>query len=189
MEIRLPAFLLGVDEEEKKAAEERRMERINDKLSAHIPVSAEEMAAWRRWGKLPPSSCTAGIRRKRKKRRKKKLPKASSSSSCCWGTAAGCQGIMFGHKGGGTEDAVTIEYFQRADVFVVHLRSVHNKVTGYSCRVETALCMVVMEKFIEEKVLRGGELILKTRQLVLPCACTVTARTCTTSRVFREMLA
>ena len=30
---------------------------------------------------------------------------------------------MFGHKGGGTEDAVTIEYFQRADVFVVHLRS------------------------------------------------------------------
>ena len=47
-----------------------------------------------------------------------KAAKSFSSSSCRW-DGVGDLGIMFGHKGGETVDEVTIEYFQRADVFVV----------------------------------------------------------------------
>ena len=66
---------------------------------------------------------------------------------------------MFGHKGGETVDEVTIEYFQRADVFVVRkiytvvistqqaepVQSVHSmKATVYSVAKETAPCMAEM---------------------------------------------
>ena len=79
-DLRLPAFLLGVDEEkaaeEKKAAEEERM------LSSRIPVTAAQMAALLRLAGLPPLSFSSSGRKgkKKRKRRKKKLPKACFSS-------------------------------------------------------------------------------------------------------------
>ena len=41
--------------EREKRAEERRMKEINDRISASIPISVVQMAAWRRWAGLPPS--------------------------------------------------------------------------------------------------------------------------------------
>ena len=61
--------LAFVEEEEKQ--EEGMMDWLEDMILKGAPVSAADVAAWRRWG--------SGTKRKRKKQRKKKLPKASSS--------------------------------------------------------------------------------------------------------------
>ena len=114
-ETTLRAFLKR-EEEKVKKAEEKKMLRINDKIHTHIPVSSAEMADWRRWAGLQPSSSSVGIKRKKRRRtrRKKQLPKGSSSlflRGSCGG--AGDQGIMHEYAVGETEDV--IEYVQRAD--------------------------------------------------------------------------
>ena len=101
LDVRVPQYAREVDEEpwsnllKKVAAVDRRRERekaqekeaydkkmweLNRKVTAGILVSAEEMAAWRRWSGLGPFSSMEGIKRKKRKRRKKYLPKTHSSS-------------------------------------------------------------------------------------------------------------
>ena len=65
-------------EEEEKVKEEARMERIEDMICEGAPVSAADMAAWRRWAtKDRPSSSISKKRKKRRRRRtKKKLPRS-----------------------------------------------------------------------------------------------------------------
>ena len=92
LDVRVPQYAREVDEEpwsnllKKVAALDRRRERekaqekeaydkkmweLNRKVTAGILVSAEEMAAWRRWNGLGPFSSMEGIKRKKRKRRKK----------------------------------------------------------------------------------------------------------------------
>ena len=69
-------------ERQNEEKEERRMKRINAKVSDDIPLSHEEHEAWKRWiVAYASSSSSSGMRRKRKKKRKRKLPKSSSSRS------------------------------------------------------------------------------------------------------------
>ena len=84
-DLRLPAFLLGVDEEEKAAEERREREKAAEEermLSSRIPVTAAQMAALLWLAGLPPLSFSSSWRKgkKKRKRRKKKLPKACFSS-------------------------------------------------------------------------------------------------------------
>ena len=68
-----------MEREKKKAAYERRMIDINQRVADDLPIGPKEYEAWRRWSGLPPSSSySSGKRRKRKKRSKKKLSKSSS---------------------------------------------------------------------------------------------------------------
>ena len=69
-----------------------RMQEINQKILARIPVSSAEMAAWRQWqwagAPSQPSSSSGGKKRKKRKRRKKKVPKTHSSSHFLQGSKA-----------------------------------------------------------------------------------------------------
>ena len=156
---------VAVDERRarEKEALNKRMWEINRKITSDILVSAEEMAAWRRWGGLPPSSSKAVIKRKKRKRRKKKLPKTHSSS-------------YFLQSSGCLKDAVKIEYDQRADVLInthtfvtytMHdypLNSVHSlEVAGYIGPGGAAPGMENVNEFIKEKGItwnKGEEIIL-----------------------------
>ena len=189
LDVRVPQYAREVDEEpwsnllkkvaavdrrrarkkaqEKEEHEKKKMWKLNDKVTSGILISAEEMAAWRRWGGLGPSSSTVGIKRKRRKWRRKKLPKTHSSSH-------------FSQSSGCTKDEVTIEYDQCADVLInthtivtytLHaypLNSVHStEVAGCSGWDGSAPGMGEVNKLIKEKVITGDmaeDTILKNEQ-------------------------
>ena len=156
----LPAFLQRRKEEE-EAAEAERMEEINEKVLAKIPLSSAEKAAWLQWmGLISPSSSSSGAkRRKKRKRRKKKVPKTYSSSSLRFGAVH--QGNKLEYAVHQNEDEVTIEYEQRADVLKIHTVVQAKEVAGFFGPVENAPYKIEMNKFVKEKVLRGEEIILK----------------------------
>ena len=71
--------------EEMEAAEhEEKMQELNRRVQADLPLSAAERSTWRQWivAYAASSSSSAGKTRKRKKRRKRRLPRTSSHSSC-----------------------------------------------------------------------------------------------------------
>ena len=145
-------------EKRKQEKEEERMQDINDRLTAGVLISSSEMAAWRRWTGLEPSSSTAGIKRKKRKRRKKKLPKTHSSSSfLCHSSSrggAGDEGCMHEYE---FEDVCADVPRNIHTVHAEPLNSVHIKeVTGDTGMVGNAPGMEEANKIIEKKVLRGG---------------------------------
>ena len=156
------------------------MERLAEEPS---PLASRVLKAWlwrelgypmEGWFEEERASSSREKRRKKRKRRKKKLPKTSSSSFLHGSRGgAGDQGIMHDFADDETEDV--IEYVQRADgprnihtvatysLHAEYLRHVHCKeVTGKTGVDETAPCVNEMGKFIEEKVIREEETILKS---------------------------
>ena len=147
----LPAFLQQ-REGEAKAAGEKRIEEINEKVLAKIPLSSAERAAWRQWMGLwsQPSSSSGGKSWKKRKRRKKKVPKTHSSSSLRRGV--GDQGTMIEYA----EDEL-------------------KEIAGYSGLWETAPSMNGLGMFIKEKVIREEEIILRSG---MPALCLYRGRRC-----------
>ena len=109
-------------EEEK---EERRMQRLNAKVSNDIPLTPEEREAWRRWIlAYDSSSSSSGKRRKRKKRRKRRLPKSSSRSSSGYGRSCDHQRRVPAVQEVRVHSASDSVHRRRLDILVVQQRQI-----------------------------------------------------------------
>ena len=76
---------LAKEMERAQAQEDKRLQKLSNKVRADMPLTSEEDAAWRRWVGLPPAFSSSSEKRssKKKKRRKKKLAKLRAPPSSC----------------------------------------------------------------------------------------------------------